>query len=217
MLRTTIAMLALLILVAGCTTSRETSPLRTATEQLLISSAADRAARDLALRLPDSIKVFVDTTYFEGLDSRYAIGALREELLKQGARLVGDRPQADVVVELRAGALSIDENKILLGIPETGVPIPLSGDLSLPEVALFKKDTRRGVAKFAAVAYDAKDGRFIAASEPQFGYSHETDWVVLLFFGWTTTDVTPAGEEDTAEVEFVPRSWRRAPDLAKEN
>ena len=38
--------LALLVaLLPGCTTARQTDPQRTATEQLLISSAADRAAR----------------------------------------------------------------------------------------------------------------------------------------------------------------------------
>lgn len=191
MLRVTLVMLGLIVAVAGCSTARETSPSRTATEQLLISSAADRAARDVALKMPEDAKVFVDATYFEGFDSKYAIGALREQLLKQGARLVAERPAADVVVELRAGALSVDEDETLVGIPQMGVPIPLAGELGLPEVALYKKDTRQGVAKFAATAYDASSGRLIAASAPQYGYSHETDWVVLLFFGWTTSDVVP--------------------------
>lgn len=202
-------MLALVLAVAGCTTTRHTSPSRTATEQLLISTAADRAARDVALKMPTGARVYVDASYFEGVDGRYAIGVLRAELLKQGVRLMDQRSEADVIVELRAGALSIDEEKSLLGIPE--VPIPFAGDLALPEIALFKRDTQRGVAKFAAIAYDAVDGRLIAMSEPQFGYAHETDWIVLLFFAWTTSDAIPAGEEDEADLEVIPRSWRRQP------
>lgn len=204
-------MLALVLAVTGCTTTRHTSPSRTATEQLLISTAADRAARDVALEMPTGARVYIDASYFEGIDGRYAIGALRAELLKQGARLMTQRADADVIVELRAGALSIDEEKSLVGIPGIDFPIPLAGDLGLPEVALFKRNTRRGVAKFAAIAYDATDGRLIAASEPQFGYAHETDWVVLLFFAWTTSDVVPAGEEDETDLEVVPRSWRGEP------
>jgi hypothetical protein len=204
MLRITLVMLGLLVVVSGCATSRETSPSRTATEQLLISTAADRAARDLALKVPDGAHVFIDDRYFEGFDSKYAIGALREELLKTGARLVADRPQADVVVEIRAGALSIDEEKTLVGIPQIDVPIPLAGALGLPELALYKEDVRRGVAKLAAVAYDANTGALIAASEPQYGYSHRTEWVVMLIFAWTTSDLVPVEEQDTAANDFVP-------------
>jgi len=39
-------------LMAGCTTARSTAPLRTASEQLLISAAADRAAAQLSLGIP---------------------------------------------------------------------------------------------------------------------------------------------------------------------
>jgi hypothetical protein len=176
-------------LLAACVTPRETSPPRTATEQLLISSAADRAAERLALSVPARTKVFVDITYFEGIDAKYAIGAVREHLLRAGSELVTDRSMADVVIELRSGALSTDERDVLLGIPELEVPIPLSGDFTIPEIALFSKKVRQGVAKFAATSYGADDGAFVSASGPQFGSSHITQWRVLLFFGWKTTDV----------------------------
>jgi hypothetical protein len=189
--RVLLAMIGLLVAVGGCTTERETSPARTATEQLLISAAADRAAQSLALQIPHGAKVFVDDAYFEGTDSKYAIGALRDRLLTQGAHLVADRPNADVVVELRSGALSIDEDETLIGIPQIDLPIPLAGTLGLPEVALFKRDERKGVAKFAASAYDAKDGQLTDTSKPEYGYSEETKWVFLLFFSWTTSDVVP--------------------------
>jgi hypothetical protein len=87
------------------------------------------------------------------------IGAVRDSLLKQGIHLVTDRAAADTIVEIRVGALSIDETRKLLGIPSTPLPIPLAGQLTLPEVALFKKHQWQGVAKLAATAYDAKSGR----------------------------------------------------------
>jgi len=52
-------------------------------------------------------------------------------------------------------------------------------------------DQRRGVAKFAGVGYDSRDGRRIQSVTPQFGISHQTEWTVLLFISWTSTDAIP--------------------------
>lgn len=201
-------LLAFVALVAGCTTARESFPPRTATEQMLISSATDRAAENLNLDLPPGAAVFVDDTYFEGTDRPYAVAAVREQLARLGARLVPTRERADYVVELRAGALSIDQEATLVGLPRTDIPIPLAGPLGLPELALFKKEERRGVAKIAAVAYGAEDGRLADATAPQYGFSRETHWVVLLFFSWTTGDYGPPEARgpwfDIETPEFAP-------------
>jgi hypothetical protein len=180
------------LLAGGCTTSRETEPARTATEQLLISNAADRAAAHLNFNLPGGAKVFVDATNFEGTDAKYAIGAVRNQLLRHGAALVPERKDAEAVVEVRAGALSIDKHQTLIGIPQFNIPIPLAGSgFTFPEIALFKVDQRRAIAKFAAVGYGAKDGKHIESVTPQYGVSHKTQWTVLLFINWSRTDAIP--------------------------
>jgi hypothetical protein len=192
------AMLAvvLALVVGACSTERESSPPRTATEQLLISTAADRALDGLDLKISPGTKVFVNAENFEGTDSKYAIAAIRDRLLRKGAALVADRGQAQAVVEVRAGALSIDEFETLVGIPSYDVPIPLaSGTLKLPEVALYKKKVREGVAKIAAASYGTADGRLIDSAEPQIGYSHKKEYRVLLFFSWRTSDL-PKEEGD---------------------
>ncbi len=79
--------------LAGCTTARSTAPLRTASEQLLISAAADRAASQLSLAIPKGTRVFVDTRYFQGYDDGYAIAAIRSQMLKSGLMVVDDRPR----------------------------------------------------------------------------------------------------------------------------
>ena len=71
------ALLLSAVLVAGCTTARSTAPARTASEQLLISAAADRAASQLSLSIPKGTHVFVDTRYFQGCDDGHAIAAFR--------------------------------------------------------------------------------------------------------------------------------------------
>lgn len=195
MCRLVIALL-LSSVILGCTTTNQTTPERSATEQLLISKAADDAAAKLVLDVPTGTKVWIDDSRFEGIDGKYAIGAIRESILKQGFQVVDKASAADVIVEIRAGALSIDESDMLFGIRSFEVPIPLSAAPRIPEIALFKRDKKEGVAKIAALAYDAEDGTLIAASDPTFGFSHRTRWNVLLFISWTTSNIIP---EDARE------------------
>lgn len=182
------AVLALLAL-AACSTQKETSPPRTATEQLLLSTAADRAVAEMTVGIPRGKKVFVSSNYFDGVDSKYAIGAIRDRLLREGLALVSERSEADAIVELRAGALSIDESETLVGIRSFDVPIPLAGPLTLPEIAFFKRTERKGVARFAATSYGTADGLLIHSAPPRSGYSHKKEWVVLLFLSWWTDDL----------------------------
>ena len=193
-LATTFAIAALAL--CACSTERQSNPPRTATEQLLISTAADRALDALDLSIPEGTTVFVNAEHFEGTDSKYAVAAIRDHLLRQGAALVAERGQAQAVVELRAGALSIDEIETLVGLRSFDVPVPLaSAPLKLPEVALYKKTERKGVARIAVTTYGASDGKLIDSAEPAIGYSHKRDYHLLLFFAWRSTDL-PTEEGD---------------------
>lgn len=182
--------------LTGCSTTRQTQPSRTATEQLLISRAADEAAARVALPIPKGAAVFVDASQLAGTDGKYAAGALRTRLLQLGARLVQERKAADIVVEIRSGALSIDESQTLLGTPRVGIPIPLAGTFTIPEIAFFKHRERKGVAKFVATAYGAKRGEYIGTSKAQFGYAHKKKWVVLLLISWASDDLIPNEKGD---------------------
>jgi len=179
-----------LLLLAACSLTRESNPPRTATEELLISTAIDRAVELLKLDIPKSTSVYLDTSDFEGTDSKYAVASITERVLLAGGRLNPDRSKADMVLAIRSGALSTDSDGFLLGIPATGVPIPLAGMLSLPEVALLKRAETRGVAKFVATLYDARTGALKSVSGASYGFSHRTHWVVLLA-GWTRDDTLP--------------------------
>jgi len=174
--------------VSGCALDRQTDPQRTATEELLISTAADRAADSLTLDIGKDRKAFLDATDFEGLDGKYAIAAIRASLLRKGVNFVGDKKDADTIVEIRNGALSIDKHGTLVGIPAVTLPIPLAGPVSTPELAFYKYEEQDGVAKFAATAYDAKSGRFIAESTPPLGTSHLKKHVILVI-SWTHDDI----------------------------
>ena len=179
---------------AGCTTSRSTAPLRSAGEQLLLSAAADRAAAQLSLGILKGTRVFVDTRYFQGYDDGYAIAAIRAQMLKSGLMVVDDRTQAEAVVTVSSGALSTDQKSLLIGVPQLTVPyIPMGNSVTVPEIALFKQAEEKGVAKFVATGYDAKTGKLLATSDPRYGFAHNTNHTVLLFFTWATGDVVPPG------------------------
>jgi hypothetical protein len=183
--------------LAGCTTQRSTQPVRTATEQLLISAAADRAASQLSLDVPAGTRVFVDPQYFQGYDNGYALAAIRTQFLKAGLTLVDERTQADAIVMIAAGALSTDEKSLLIGIPQLQFPfLPVGNLVNVPEIALFKSAQEKGVAKFVATGYDAKTGKLIATTDPQFGFSHQTNDTVLLFFSWSSGDLIPPNVDD---------------------
>ena len=198
-----ILLVLLAVAVTGCTAVRKTSPQRTAIEQLLISRAADRAAERLTVGLRPGTKVYLNADTFEALDEPYALGAIRSRILESGAQLVGIQSDAEVVIDARAGALSIDESETLVGIPSINVPIPLTGPLQTPEIALFKRQMERGVAKFAITAYDSKTGRLVASSGPVYGFSHRQKFVVLLFLSWTSDDILPS-KADEQDILAIP-------------
>lgn len=187
---------AALVLLAtvGCASMRQTQPPQTATEQLLISQAADDAARDLWLASLQGTSIFISTKHFDSLDEAYAVGAIRAHLVEQGALLVDKRAEADIVVEIRSGALSINKSEnLMLGLPSMQLPVPFAATgLKFPEIPLLKRSLRQGIAKFALTAYDARTGAFVGTTGPIIGRSYISHWRFFLI-PWTHTDVQPLG------------------------
>ena len=197
MRQTVLPALLLLVLISGCTTIRETQPSHTAREQLLLSSAADRASEHIAPTVPRGNSIFVDVNNFgSGNDyqSQYAINAVKTALLRRGYRLAPNADKADTIAMASSGALSIDETEKLLGVPDYSIPIPFSGALDTPEVALWKSKNRTGVAKFLLTYYDAKTGILQDASEPVYGFSNYNRGTIL-FYPYTENDILPPDAE----------------------
>jgi hypothetical protein len=203
--RLPLVLLAAALMLAGCTGARTSEPARTATEQLLISRAADEAAAQLSLGIPKETRVFVDRQFFQSYDDGYALNAIRTQFLRQGLALVDDRTKAQVIVTVSSGALSTDENSLLIGIPQLTVPfLPLGNPVTVPEIALFKSAQDKGVAKFVATGYDAQTGKLVTTTDPQYGFSHQTNHTVLLFFSWQTGDlVAPDVDQNSLSVSNI--------------
>src|SRR5712671_5800920 len=94
---------AILGLALGCGTTRMTDTQRTATEQLLISNAVDKAVTQLDFRPLSGKPVFFDAQYLDNtVDKGYVTSSLRQQLLANGCVLQEDRTKATYVIEARA-------------------------------------------------------------------------------------------------------------------
>jgi hypothetical protein len=153
----------LLAVCAGCGTSRWSDTQRTATEQLLLSDAMDRAVDRLDFQALRGKAVYLDAAAIKATtDALYLASTLRQQMLAQGCIVKDKRDDADYVVEVRAGAVGTDHREVLFGVPSTRVPevFPAQGGpATIPELPLAKKTEQRAVAKIALFAYNRETGR----------------------------------------------------------
>ncbi len=173
----------------GCASIRITDPPRTATEQFLLSVAATEAVDQLsAIPLRDRA-VYVDSAYLTGSltpanEYAFLLGEIRAKLLGLGVRLVEQREQADIIVEVRAGALGIDRNEFLIGIPSIAE--------ATPELAILKNTKQRGYASVAFVAYWRDTGELVGASGPFTGKTFREDFWIFGVNSSTIGDIPSA-------------------------
>ncbi len=198
------------LLLPGCATSTTTAPPRTATEQLLLSTAADHALRSADLTVFTNRAVFLDTTYFDSYDPKYAIGTIRDALSRAGARLVENLTNSEIVVEARCGALSIDGAETLFGIPNMGLPIPLAGSLQIPELAFYKSSRQRSTAKILLLAYATVSREHIYSTGALDGKSYDKHFKIL-FVSWVRTDIPEKQKKERTAERY--RSWLPQYDL----
>ena len=201
MYRTILAGLAVLA-TAGCASTTESYVSRTATEQLLIARAADRAVEGLTLPVPPGSRIFVDQTYFQGDGSIYAISAIRGALSDAGYILWPEKATADAVFELRIGALSLEQMRRVFGLPPMAVPINENLNVvSLPELSVYSRRDRVGVAEFSGFLYDGRKGAPLGAIAPLIGDYRIRSHKLLMMLSWGQQQAQP-GERDPGD------SWK---------
>ena len=192
------------LLATGCATIRTTDPPNTATEQFLLSSAAQSAVDQVSAdTLRDRI-VYIDTTYLTTAwqtapELSFMIGEFRAKLLEGGARLAAKKEEAQIIVELRSGGVGIDRLEFLLGIPSVGLPSAAGGvaaagagaALITPELAILKSTRQYSFASVAFAAYWADTGELLISSGPFVGKRYREDWWILGTGPRTVGDIPP--------------------------
>lgn len=169
-----LACLALLISI-GCATSKTSNTARTATEQLLISTAVDQSLNRTDFRPFQGHRVFVDEAYLDSVDKKYIVGSLRHRLLKNGASLAKNADEADVVLEVTSGGVGTNTYNSFVGVPEVTVP----GMLTLPEVRFAEKSSQRGIAKIGLVAYEPKTRTALGSGGVSLAESEDANWYLF--------------------------------------
>ena len=195
--------LALFGASGGCATIRITDTPRTADEEFLVTDAATRAVSQLSL---DALRgravwvvsefAFSTTQPFEqsfltnevrepDFGHAFLIGELRARLLQVGARLAQVREQADVILEVRTGALAVNRIDFLLGIPtvffggSSSAATLTNLSVATPELAFFKSTKQQGFGSVAVVAYWRTTGELLGISGPFVGRTFRNDYFIF--------------------------------------
>ena len=190
-----LGLILLLGSAAGCVNKqRMTEPIRSVGEQLLFSTAIDRALSELDLEAIGRLKgfkVYLSTVYLQTLDQEYLVGSLRDLLLSSGVLVVDDIAQAQIIVEVRSGANSLDSASVTAGIAEDqALPNPVTGaPVALPELAFFKKQNNVSLTKIALVAYHADSREHIFSSGTLLGGAYDRHYQFLGLIRLRFTDV----------------------------
>lgn len=167
-----------LLLAAGCTTMKSSNTARTATEQLLISNSVDQSLARIDFRPFAGRAVFLEEKYLESVDKNYILASVRHHVLNAGGTIVPKADTADVIMEVRAGAVGTDQEDMFIGIPQVSLPIPVP--VSLPEVKFMSRSSQTGTAKIGIVAYDAKTKAALGSGGISLARSDNNNW---YFFG----------------------------------
>src|SRR5947207_15668845 len=81
------------LLLAGCGTTKWSDSPRTATEQLLVSDAVDRAISEIDFSALANKNVYLDTRFIiTALDQNYVTSTLRQHMLASGC-IIKDKPE----------------------------------------------------------------------------------------------------------------------------
>lgn len=164
------------IAVTGCASTKSSNTARTASEQLLISSAIDRAMSNVKFDDFAGYKVFIDEKYLDSVDKGYLVGSIRHKILRAGGSIVAAADAADVVLEPRSGGVGTDLQETYIGIPSLGIP---GMPIELPEVKFASRNTQMGTAKIGLVCYDAKTGQAMGIGGESTALTHNNDTYVL--------------------------------------
>lgn len=214
--------LAFIWLCGGCTTIRVVDPPRTADLDFLLSGAATQAVAQLSVDALRDRVVYVDTRWlvptvqatanFQLADELarqpqpeylFLVGELRARLLKSGVRLVEERDKAQVVLEIRAGALSTNHLEYLLGLPASLIPASFTGGLTggstgvavnTPELSILKSTKQYGWASVAFVAFWRDSGELLAVSGPFVGRTSREDYWIFGTGPRTIGNIPPASK-----------------------
>lgn len=163
--------------VAGCGTTRSSDTSRSGLEQLLISTAVDQAVAGVDFAPFAGRAVYLDDKNLDCVDKKYVSGSLRRAAFRAGARVVDKREDAELVLEVHAGAVGTDRMEQFLGVPGFTAPPPVS--FEVPDVKIASRTKQSGTVKLSLIAYDPETGLAAGPGGLAVARSDDSNWYVL--------------------------------------
>jgi hypothetical protein len=181
--RTALAAL-LAVLLGGCSLANSLGATAPAgiTQQLLVRSL-ERALSDLDLSHLRAGSVGLEVTVQAGNEA-FVKDFVATWMKAHGVRVVGDAP--DRKLKVFVSVYGTDRDQTLIGVPAFQAPVM---NVPIPELALFKWVRNRGQAELRLWAFDAKGDSLVDAPAPGVGRAKLDDFTILLFIGFTRSDV----------------------------
>lgn len=189
----------------GCTSTNSSNTARTATEQMLISNAVDQSLSKVDFQAFGGRKVFVEEKYLDCADKNYVASSVRHRVLMQGGQIAAKPEEADVIVEVRSGAVGTNSSNSFLGIPQIQIP----GMFSTPEIKLVNRVNQTGMAKIGLVAYDAKSHQVLGDGGMSLAKSADNNWYVFGIGPWQNGSVKK--EIERGQPRYASQPWIEVP------
>ncbi len=151
------------VLYSGCGTTKWSDTGRTATEQLLISSAIEDVIDEFDFYPLSGKKIYLKKDGVSCTDSQYLIAVLRQQLAANGVFIKDKEDDADYILEIAPGTVGTNRYELMYGISSTEIPSALTQGTvtSIPEVSLIKRTDQKAEIKLMLWAYNRKSGSII--------------------------------------------------------
>jgi hypothetical protein len=179
---------ALLHVASGCAFSSRVQTPRSSWEQILATTAIDRALQQVEWPEVDGKSVFVEVgPPGDVLDDLYLRRRIEVSLADRGAQIVRSAEGAEYVLSCLVGAIGLDISGRFFGLQGShGGFIPFT----IPELALYKNTLRRGVAKTEIHLVDLETGKIVHHSGPVEGAAYRRSKTYFFVFETRESDTT---------------------------
>lgn len=181
--RTAVAAL-LAALLGGCALASSigtTTP--TGIGQQLLIRSLERALSDLDLARLRNEAVALEISVHAGNEA-FVKDFVATWMKAHGVRVGGETPARKL--KMFVSVYGTDRDQTLIGVPAFQAPVV---NVPIPELAFFKWVRNRGQAELRLWAFDAKGDTLVDAPAPGIGRAKYDDFTVLLFIGFTRSDV----------------------------
>ena len=148
--------------LVGCGTTKFSDTGRTATEQLLISSAMEDVVDEYDYSRLAGLKIHIKIAN-SPTDAEYLKSLVRQQLAANGAFVRDSIDDADYVLEVAPGAVGTNRYELMYGIPETSIPAigTYTAATAIPEFALIKRTDQKAQVKLNMWAYNKTTGAIV--------------------------------------------------------